>query len=176
MVRPLAAIATDSSAQNSRTSEPSGSAAPAFSLTLALFVPYRLGIGTRAWLAPVMLVLGWVAGMCNEHTGPAAMVAMAAFLYTARRRLHAWMLAGMVGLWSYNGPAIMSAVKDANKVGQIKIVCFDEDLETLGGIKDGSIEANGERLNPGDAVRLFDVERLSLKGSGELVLWDLPDA
>jgi len=24
-----------------------------------------------------MLVLGWVAGMCNEHTGPTAMVAMA---------------------------------------------------------------------------------------------------
>ncbi|HTA38688.1 MAG TPA: pirin family protein [Candidatus Acidoferrales bacterium] len=43
-------------------------------------------------------------------------------------------------------------------------------------VKDGSIEANGEKLHPGDAVRLFDVERLSLKGSGEIVLWDLPDA
>jgi quercetin 2,3-dioxygenase len=43
-------------------------------------------------------------------------------------------------------------------------------------VKDGSIEANGERLNPGDAVRLFDVAKLSLKGSGEIVLWDLPDA
>jgi redox-sensitive bicupin YhaK (pirin superfamily) len=43
-------------------------------------------------------------------------------------------------------------------------------------VKDGTIEANGERLNPGDAVRLFDVATLSLKGSGEIVLWDLPDA
>jgi len=48
-----------------------------------------------------MLVLGWVAGMCNEHTGPTAMVAMAAFVYAAwrLRRLRAWMLAGMVGLY-----------------------------------------------------------------------------
>jgi redox-sensitive bicupin YhaK (pirin superfamily) len=43
-------------------------------------------------------------------------------------------------------------------------------------VQDGNIEANGERLNPGDAVRLFDVATLKLKGSGELVLWDLPEA
>jgi ribose transport system substrate-binding protein len=50
-------------------------------------------------------------------------------------------IAGMVGLWSYNGPAIVNAVKDAGKIGQIKIVCFDEDPETLAGVKDGSIYA-----------------------------------
>ncbi len=48
-------------------------------------------------------------------------------------------LAGLVGLWAYNGPAILNAVKDANKVGQIKIICFDEDDQTLAGIKDGGI-------------------------------------
>ncbi len=48
-------------------------------------------------------------------------------------------LAGLVGLWSYNGPAILNAVKDAGKVGQIKIVCFDEDDQTLAGVKDGGI-------------------------------------
>lgn len=48
-------------------------------------------------------------------------------------------LAGMVGLWSYNGPAILKAVKQANKVGKIKIVCFDEEADTLTGIKDGGI-------------------------------------
>ena len=48
-------------------------------------------------------------------------------------------IAGLVGLWSYNGPAILNAVKDAGKVGQVKIVCFDEDPETLAGVKDGSI-------------------------------------
>jgi ribose transport system substrate-binding protein len=42
-------------------------------------------------------------------------------------------------LWSYNGPAILNAVKDAGKVGQIKIVAFDEDDETLTGVKSGAI-------------------------------------
>ena len=45
----------------------------------------------------------------------------------------------LVGLWSYNGPAILSAVKDANKVGQIKIVTFDEAEDTLAGVKEGAI-------------------------------------
>lgn len=45
-----------------------------------------------------------------------------------------------VGLWSYNGPQILAAVKEANKGGQIKIVCFDEEEQTLKGVKDGDIE------------------------------------
>ncbi len=48
-------------------------------------------------------------------------------------------VAGLVGLWSYNGPAIVGAVKDAGKIGQVKIIAFDEEDETLAGIKDGSI-------------------------------------
>jgi ribose transport system substrate-binding protein len=48
-------------------------------------------------------------------------------------------VAALVGLWSYNGPAILNAVKDAGKIGQIKIVCFDEEDETLSGVKDGAI-------------------------------------
>lgn len=50
-------------------------------------------------------------------------------------------VAGMVGLWSYNGPAIVGAVRDAGKIGKVKIVAFDEEDETLNGIKDGSIYA-----------------------------------
>src|SRR2546425_1693111 len=50
-------------------------------------------------------------------------------------------VAALVGLWSYNGPAILNAVKDAGKVGQIKIVCFDEEDETLAGVKSGAIFA-----------------------------------
>jgi len=50
-------------------------------------------------------------------------------------------LVALVGLWAYNGPAILSAVKDANKVGQVKIVCFDEEDDTLKGVKDGAIYA-----------------------------------
>src|SRR5262245_23370168 len=50
-------------------------------------------------------------------------------------------IACLVGLWSYNGPAILNALKEAGKVGQIKVVCFDEEDETLAGIKAGSIYA-----------------------------------
>ena len=45
----------------------------------------------------------------------------------------------LVGLWSYNGPAILNAVTEANKKGQVKIIAFDEEDETLAGIKDGAI-------------------------------------
>jgi len=47
----------------------------------------------------------------------------------------------LVGLWSYNGPAILNAVKESNKVGAVKIVCFDEEDETLAGVKSGAIFA-----------------------------------
>ncbi len=48
-------------------------------------------------------------------------------------------LAAMVGLYSYNGPAILNAVRDAKQNGKIKIVCFDEDPVTLEGVKAGDI-------------------------------------
>ncbi|HEX5324714.1 MAG TPA: sugar-binding protein [Capsulimonadaceae bacterium] len=50
-------------------------------------------------------------------------------------------IAGLVGLWSYNGPAIATAVKNAGKVGKVKIICFDQEAGTLQGIKDGTITA-----------------------------------
>src|SRR5215475_4149518 len=48
-------------------------------------------------------------------------------------------IAGMVGLWAYNGPAILGAVKEAGKIGKVKIVAFDEYDATLNGIKEGAI-------------------------------------
>ena len=48
-------------------------------------------------------------------------------------------VAALVGLWSYNGPAILNAVRDAGRVGQVKIIAFDEDDETLTGVKSGAI-------------------------------------
>jgi len=50
-------------------------------------------------------------------------------------------VACLVGLWAYNGPAILSAVEDAKKLGQVKIVTFDEEDQTLAGVKAGSIYA-----------------------------------
>lgn len=45
----------------------------------------------------------------------------------------------LVGLWSYNTPAILSAVRDAGKIGKVKIVGFDEDDQTLVGIREGAV-------------------------------------
>ena len=50
-------------------------------------------------------------------------------------------IGALVGLWSYNGPMILNAVKDAGKVGKVKIIAFDEEDDTLAGIKEGSIYA-----------------------------------
>jgi ribose transport system substrate-binding protein len=50
-------------------------------------------------------------------------------------------IACLVGLYSYNGPAIANAVKGAGKTGAVKIVCFDEDADTLAGIASGLIYA-----------------------------------
>ncbi|WP_230849396.1 sugar-binding protein [Planctopirus limnophila] len=43
----------------------------------------------------------------------------------------------MVGLFAYNPPKLIDAVKDAGKVGKIQILGFDEDEGTLQGIQDG---------------------------------------
>jgi ribose transport system substrate-binding protein len=45
----------------------------------------------------------------------------------------------LIGLWAYNPPAILSAVKDAGKTGKVHIVAFDEMENTLLGIKEGAV-------------------------------------
>src|SRR5205814_10500878 len=45
----------------------------------------------------------------------------------------------MVGLFAYNPPICLDAIRDAGKLGKIKIVAFDENGDTLQGIKDGHI-------------------------------------
>jgi len=48
-------------------------------------------------------------------------------------------LAGAVGLFAYNPPLILEALKQADKLGEVKVVAFDEADETLQGIKDGYV-------------------------------------
>ena len=50
-------------------------------------------------------------------------------------------IACLVGIWSYNGPAIVNSVKTAGKSGKVKVVTFDEEDDTLQGIKDGVVES-----------------------------------
>ncbi len=45
----------------------------------------------------------------------------------------------LAGLYSYNTPRIYEVVKDAGQLGKIKIIAFDEDPVTLGGVKEGTI-------------------------------------
>jgi ribose transport system substrate-binding protein len=45
----------------------------------------------------------------------------------------------LIGLWAYNPPAMLEGVKAAEKQGKIALVAFDENEETLQGIKDGYI-------------------------------------
>ncbi len=42
-------------------------------------------------------------------------------------------------------------------------------------VADGSATANGQRLGSGDSVRMAGTSGLEVQGSGELVLWDVPD-
>ncbi|NNC89872.1 MAG: substrate-binding domain-containing protein [Akkermansiaceae bacterium] len=46
----------------------------------------------------------------------------------------------MVGLWAYNAPQCLEALKDADKLGKVKVFSFDEDPAALEAIKDGSCE------------------------------------
>ena len=45
----------------------------------------------------------------------------------------------MVGLFAYNPPLILDAVREAGKIGKIKIVSFDEDERSLQAIQDGEM-------------------------------------
>ena len=50
-------------------------------------------------------------------------------------------LAACVGIWSYNGPVILQALTQAKRLGKTKIVCFDDEEETLDGVARGQISA-----------------------------------
>ncbi|MFT6179005.1 MAG: ribose transport system substrate-binding protein [Akkermansiaceae bacterium] len=45
----------------------------------------------------------------------------------------------MVGLFAYNPPLILEALKQADRVGEVKVIGFDEDEVTLQAIKDGAV-------------------------------------
>jgi ribose transport system substrate-binding protein len=46
----------------------------------------------------------------------------------------------MVGFYSYNPPRIYEVLKEAGRLGDIKVIAFDEDPITLGGVREGTIE------------------------------------
>lgn len=48
-------------------------------------------------------------------------------------------IAAMVGLFAYNPPLILEALRGADKLGDVKVIAFDEDDATLQGIIDGHV-------------------------------------
>jgi ribose transport system substrate-binding protein len=100
-------------------------------------------------------------------------------------------LDGLVGLYAYNGPGILNAVRDSGKLGEIAIVCFDEEDETLQGVQDGHIHgtivqqpfefgyqsvkllcelAEGNRSSVPDSGQLF-VPTLAIKRDNVAEFW-----
>ena len=63
-----------------------------------------------------------------------------------------------VGLWSYNTPALLESLKQAGKLGQIKIIGFDDLEPTLAGVEAGHVFATlvQDQYNMGfDSVMLM---------------------
>ncbi len=48
-------------------------------------------------------------------------------------------LGGFIGLFAYNPPLILEALAQAGKLGQVKVIAFDEDDATLAGIQKGTV-------------------------------------
>ncbi|MEO8611303.1 MAG: substrate-binding domain-containing protein [Chloroflexota bacterium] len=56
-------------------------------------------------------------------------------------------LKGMIGIYSYNGPAAIQALKTGNRVGDVKLVAFDLATETMQGLEEGVVSAAiGQRV------------------------------
>lgn len=116
-------------------------------INLALVVPYRLHFETprqiRIWWAPALLVLGFAAGLCNEHTGPAFAVLLAVAVYWFWRRdgrISPWAVAGLVGLVA-GGIALFLAPGQAVRYNGLA-----NQASTLGRIIDRGLVANGRIL------------------------------
>ncbi len=81
-------------------------------------------------------------------------------------------IACMVGLWAYNPPMILSALKSAGKEGQVKVVGFDEQEETLQAISEGRVVGTIVQDPYGFGYR--SVELLSAIARGQQV--DIPES
>jgi len=86
-----------------------------------------------------MIVLGVAAGACNEHTGPALILAgvIVVIRFARRRRLRAWMIAGVVGFVA-GYLALMLAPAQATRycgVAEISLAERIVDRGVLGNLK-----------------------------------------
>lgn len=78
---------------------------------------------------------------------------------------------GFLGIWSYNGPAIVDEVVKAGIRDKVKIICFDGDPKTLLNLRNGKVDATVVQ-KPYEFGRLstkllYLINRKGLKGAME---------
>ena len=96
--------------------------------------------------------------------------------YTKADRLNKWLLVAS-GQDGIDAPIALTQ-KATLRVARLEDTSLRHEFEPqrFGFVfaGEGEIEINGERLSAGDAVRTFDIPSIELKGTGEIVFWDLP--
>jgi ribose transport system substrate-binding protein len=83
-------------------------------------------------------------------------------------------LQGMVGLFAYNPPLMLEALKQGDKLGKIQVIAFDEADETLQGIKDGTVHGTVVQ-NPFEYGRRSVVLLAGLARGKTLAELDVPE-
>lgn len=77
-------------------------------------------------------------------------------------------LKGMIGIYSYNGPAAIQALKTADAVGRVKLVAFDLAVETMEGLEEGVVSAAiGQRVYHYGYLPVYILHAMSVLGIDE---------
>ncbi len=78
----------------------------------------------------------------------------------------------LVGLWSQNTPMILAGLRSTGNLGKIKVVGFDEHIETIAGIADGNV--HGTIVQQPYAFGFRSVEWLTMIARGQKI--DVPES
>ena len=79
-------------------------------------------------------------------------------------------LAGAFGVYAHNGPAWARAVKEADAVGKINLVCFDATTDIINGIKEGVIDATVAQREYDMGYKSVQIIRLMAKEGVDVAL------
>ena len=75
----------------------------------------------------------------------------------------------MVGLFAYNPPLILEALKQVRRIGEVKVIGFDEDEFTLQGIKNGSVHGTVVQDPYGYGKRSIQILHALSKGDTSVI-------
>ena len=91
-------------------------------------------------------------------------------------RLNKWLLVAS-GMPKERAPVVLSqtaSFRVSRLENGVLDYPFDDDRLGFLFVAEGNVNANGARLETGDAVRMKSTPSLALSGSGEVLLWDVP--